>query len=96
MSIWGVVIISSCLNQEEIVAEPTSNITSTDYYNLLEEGINVTFNDTYNQITINTTFSEMSNMFKNNCKNFFTNKVFFQPTITFHILEVYTLVLSII
>lgn len=78
MSIWGVVIISSCLNQEEIVAEPPTNIISTDcYFNLLEEGINVAFNDTYNQITINTTFSEMSNMFKSNCKNFFTNKGLF-------------------
>lgn len=72
-SIIVITSLISCHFQEEVV-EPSTHPNTVNYYDLLNEGLNVVFNDTYNSITIHTTFSEISNMFKENSKKFFASK----------------------
>lgn len=76
IGIFGIISLLSCQYQEEVIESPTNMNNTTNYYDLLEESLNTVFNDTYSNITINTTFSEIANMFEKNSKEFFINKGF--------------------
>lgn len=67
--------ILSCQHQEDL-AETSNEIKAESFYNLFEEGMNTILHNTYKDITINTSFSDMSNMFKTNSKSFFAKKGF--------------------
>lgn len=69
IGIFGVISSLSCQYQEEVIESPTNMNNTTNYYDLLEESLNTVFNDTYSNITINTTFSEIANMFEKTAKN---------------------------
>lgn len=74
-TILGVISLLSCQYQEEDIVNQTSNIENTaNYYDLLEESLNEVFNETYENITINTTFYDMANMFERNSIDFFASK----------------------
>ena len=77
INILGIISLLSCQYQEEIVEPATDMNNTTNYYDILEESLNTVFNETYNNITINTTFSEITNMFKESSKEFFASKGYF-------------------
>ena len=70
--ILGIVSLLSCQYQEEVIEPTTDTNNTTNYYDLLEESLNTVFNDTYKNITINTTFGEIANMFEKTAKTFFS------------------------
>lgn len=74
--ILGIASLFSCQYQEEVIEPTTDTNNMTNYYDLLEEGLNTVFNDTYSNVTINTTFGEIANMFEKNSKDFFADKGF--------------------
>ena len=74
--ILGIASFSSCQYQEEVIKSTVDTNNTTNYYDLLEESLNTVFNNTYSNITINTTFGEMADMFEKNSKEFFANKGF--------------------
>lgn len=73
ISTFGIVSLLSCQHQEEIV-ETSNDINKNEYYDLFEEAMSTVFNNTYENVTIKTSFGDMANMFEENSKKFFEKK----------------------